>query len=373
MNRLFLFNPENDIALGMGLPRITPPRQAALLHRAGAMIPYWLGEKGDAVVVCRSDYQAAREWAAGLEMRRGLTGPYAVYDVKGDADLIPEPWGWSLDAVAQLRDAGLPQVAMERFLGRMERRRDLSHRRTAREFLSRWSEVCAPLRFPLPVEARDGETVERLVGEWGSAIVKSPWSSSGRGVFPVTRVTLRASLPRVGGIIEKQGGVMVEPLLPKLQDFAMLFDYRDGVAVFAGYSLFFNSTATNYGGNYVGPNELIATRLSRWIPSDELRRVRVATERILPSVLGDDYEGPLGVDMMVCGDDADAWIDPCVEINLRYTMGFVARGVWRKLGIEGVMAIVPKNGKVMGLNENGKEPWRLLPENDWFEFLFRPS
>lgn len=373
MNRLFLFNPENDIALGMGLPRITPPRQAALLHRAGAMIPYWLGDIGDTVVVSPADCPAANAWAADMEMQTGVIGPRAVDKVRGDAGLVPEPWGWSFDAMAQLECAGIPVEAMERLVGDMERRRDLSHRRTAREFLSQWSERFAPLRFPVPVEALDSVTVERLVGEWGNVVVKSPWSSSGRGVFPLSAVTLQASLPRINGIIEKQGGVMVEPLLPKLQDFAMLFDYRGGEAVFAGYSLFFNTTATNYGGNYVGSDELVAGRLSRWISLEELTKVREATGQLLPSVLGQDYEGPLGVDMMVCGSDADAWIDPCVEINLRYTMGFVAHGVWRKLGVEGVMAMLPKNGKVVNMNENGKEPLRLLPENDWFEFVFWPS
>ncbi len=90
----------------------------------------------------------------------------------------------------------------------------------------------------MPLEAKSVTEVEELVGEWGTAFVKSPWSSSGRGVFPVSLSTLGVSLPRVEGVIRRQGSVMVEPELPRLQDFAMLFDYAGGEARFEGYSLF---------------------------------------------------------------------------------------------------------------------------------------
>ena len=40
----------------------------------------------------------------------------------------------------------------------------------------------------------------------------------------------------------------------------------------------------------------------------------------LQSVIGDKYNGPLGIDMMVC-QEGD--IHPSVEINLRHTMGSI--------------------------------------------------
>lgn len=373
MRRVFLFNPENDIALGSGLPRFTPPHQAALLHRAGSMLPFWLGAGEDSVVVANADLREAEVWRDELRARHGIAGPSPVADLRAIGEARLSPWGWSLDAVSQFERLGIDRAwmaAMEETIGM---RRGLSHRRSSLEFLRIWRQRGNRLPYAMPLEAKSVTEVEELVGEWGTAFVKSPWSSSGRGVFPVSLSTLAVSLPRVEGVIRRQGSVMVEPELPRLQDFAMLFDYAGGEARFKGYSLFFNSTATNYGGNYVGSDDMIVDKLEQWLTRRDVEQARDEAQAILPLVLGNGYEGPLGVDMMVCGDGgSDCWIAPCVEINLRYTMGFVARGVWSKLGMEGVMSISPCGAGLVGTTEKGEEPVWLAPRNDWFDFLFRP-
>jgi hypothetical protein len=298
-----------------------------------------------------------------------------------------EPFGWSLDTIAQFERAGVPEALLQRKRSEMERHRNLSHRRSALKLLQYLDKHCFGAdrqglcagnhgfdagrhdlgddsrRRGLPVEARSLAEVEAAVGEWGEAYVKSPWSSSGRGVFPTTRETLAVSADRIQGIIKRQGSVMVEPLLPKLQDFAILFDRGE----FAGYSLFFNSTATNYAGNFVASDARILEKLSQWIPAAEVEALRKAVAAGLAEVLGDEFfNGKLGVDMMVCGTATETpWIAPCVEINLRATMGFVARGVYRKLGREGVMTITP--------NIAGQTPpagINLIPENPWFSARF---
>ena len=105
MRRLFLFNPENDIALGSGLPRITPPRQAGLLHRAGAMLPFWLGEEGDSVIVAPEDLTAATAWRKEIAEITGVTGPWPVAECSPGEELTPSPWGWSRDAAWQFMKA----------------------------------------------------------------------------------------------------------------------------------------------------------------------------------------------------------------------------------------------------------------------------
>lgn len=368
MRRLFLFNPENDIALGSGLPRITPPRQAGLLHRAGAMLPFWLGEEGDSVIVAPEDLTAATAWRKEIVKITGVTGPCPVAGCSPGEELTLSPWGWSRDAAWQFVKAGVKEESIEQIMADMDVRRDLSHRKSALRFLDCWVRRGNRLPFTMPRVAFSAEDVMRFVETVGTAVVKSPWSSSGRGVFPVSSSTVAASLSRIVGIIRRQGSVVMEPMLPKSQDFAMLFYYKDGIVRFEGYSLFFNSTDTNYGGNYIGSDDMIMEKLTRLVPRDYVESVRNEVMEILPMVLGDGYEGPLGVDMMVCGDEEAAyWIDPCVEINLRYTMGFVAKGVWKKLGREGVMSIAPVGAAGI---KKGERPVMLAPRNDWFDFLF---
>lgn len=373
MKQLFLFNPENDIALGLGLPHITPPRQAALLHKAGAMLPFWLGNINDSILIDSYDITLANKWRNELIADIGISGPSPISQISTNENFTLCPWGWSCDAIAQFRKFGINEITFTQLKETMPIRRELSHRRTALHFLTQWSHNIKPLNFPLPTEAKSAQDITSFLNDNDNAILKSPWSSSGRGVFPISKSTLPASLPRIDGIIRNQGSIIIEPLLPKIQDFAMLFNYNNGFADFAGYSLFFNSTSTNYGGNFVASDETILKKLSQWIPSSEMEATRDLVANTLAKVLGNNYSGPLGIDMMVCGKDGNTWLDPCVEINLRYTMGFVAKGVFTKLGKEGVMSISPKNSKPLSHKKEGDKPIRLVPKNDWFDFIFYPN
>lgn len=370
MKHLFLFNPENDIALGLGLPHITPPRQATLLHKAGAMLPFWLGNINDSILVNSCDIVKANEWRNELIANTGISGPTPISQVNTNENYSLLPWGWSFDAISQFKKFGIEDNAFAHLQEIMPTRRALSHRRTALRFLTQWSNKISPLNFPLPIETKSPEEVTKYLSDNGSSILKSPWSSSGRGVFPITNSTLLSSLPRINGIIKNQGSIIVEPLLPKIQDFAMLFNYSNGSAHFAGYSLFFNSTSTNYGGNFVASDESILKRLSQWITPYKIEETKNLVSETLAEVLGDNYNGPLGVDMMICGEDGNAWLNPCIEINLRYTMGFIAKGVFTKLGTEGVMSISPTNDRQLSNKKEGDKSIRLVPKNDWFDFIF---
>lgn len=370
MRRLFLFNPENDIALGLGLKRITPPRQAMLLHDAGAMLPFWLGDVDDYVLVDDGGLDNARKWVDGLP----VAGPVPV-----SSGCLPDisqlcPWGWSLDACSQFEKAGVGDELMRGYIARMERYRRLSHRVTSLRMLRLLRDMGVDIPDVMPVEAVSVTQVEEYVKEHGAAFLKSPWSSSGRGVFPVSAGSYEMSMSRVEGIINRQGSVMVEPFLTKIQDFAMLFEYDGGATVtdtptagFAGYSLFFNSTMTNYGGNLVASDDEILGRLSMFVRREDIERLRVLVGECLEILLGDGYSGQLGVDMMIYGSDGERpRIAPCIELNLRTTMGFVARGVYKKLGGTGLMSVSPKRG---GAVVDGA--FRLTPENQWFDFSFR--
>lgn len=58
--------------------------------------------------------------------------------------------------------------------------------------------------------------------------------------------------------------------------------------------------------------------------ADGLDEVATALPPILESIIGTDYDGPLGIDMMTVNGDGYT-LAPAVELNLRMTMGHVAR------------------------------------------------
>ena len=197
----------------------------------------------------------------------------------------------------------------------------------------------------------------------GKVFIKSPWSSSGRGVFPADDRTMTSALVRSAGIIASQGSVMVEKALDKVADFAMLFTVVGAYAQFAGYS-FFRSDAD------------ILREVGMHIEESRIEQLKDTLLNVLPDILGKEYTGPVGIDMMVFrGEDGQLRINPCVEINLRYTMGFVARGIYRHSGRTGWMTMRPKTAlesrAVSGSTETGEGPtFSLVPPNPWFDIIF---
>lgn len=372
MNRLFLFNPENDIALARDAQRFTPPRQAALLHRAGCALPFWLADPGDYILVPEDSVENVSIWMESM----GLKGATAVSSAKGLDIAGLAPWGWSRDTVSQFLKAGVDSRLLAPICDMMPRHRALSHRRTALALLEALRLKGVEIGYPLPIEACCGDEIMEYASLNGKVFIKSPWSSSGRGVFPADDRTMASALVRSAGIIASQGSVMVEKALDKVADFAMLFTVVGAYAQFAGYSFFRNSTDTNYGGNFVTSDADILREVGMYIEESRIEQLKDILLNVLPDILGKEYTGPIGIDMMVFrGEDGQLRINPCVEINLRYTMGFVARGIYHRLGRTGWMTMRPKTAlesrAVSGSTETGEEPtFSLVPPNPWFDIIF---
>lgn len=343
MSEIRLFNPENDIMLQWPAERTissahTLSANVEALRRAGAMLPVWWSTPGDAVVVSAADRTHSQKW---LDEMSALFPQLSHVAIASDADAGKPgaPWGWSGDAARRLINAGAecPSIAQ------LERMRMLSHRRTSRmvmEYLKQHSAIPLPT---LPVEATtEAEAQIATAASPGGFYIKSPWSSSGRGVAQFDTMSDKA-LQRIRGIIRHQGSVMIEQALDGRQDFAMLYHIADGKAHWKGYSLFFNSRSS-YSGNLLCDDATIEHRLvSAGADRATLVAIRDCIECALSEIIGRDYTGWLGVDMLI---DRDGMIAPCIEVNLRMTMGVVAHFLAERIlapGTEATYSVEPRS------------------------------
>lgn len=324
--KLHLFNPENDLALAAGTANFTPPKNVTAFRDALAALPAWLADDGDNIVAPGLDPR----WLESKGLNVGLE-PVGT----------PAPWGWSACAVARFRALGITGPFPD-----TDAIRRLSHRRTA--LLLRRA-LDGRLPYPLPAEPVEITDIAMLPGGTNDFFMKAPWSCSGRGVVDCSGMSAAAIRSRAAGTIRRQGSVMLEQRLAKVRDFAMLFTARDGRVTYRGLSLFFNTSATAYGGNIVAPEEELAAELD--VPY--LAETADAVAGALTGIIGSDYEGPLGVDMMLHGPGR--LICPTVEVNLRCTMGFVALALQRRFG-RGRLAVTPAaatftrpDGTIIGL------------------------
>ncbi len=334
MKHLWLFYPENDIALAHDLANFTAPPAAVKLRLAGEMLPLWMAASGDAILCSGVD----AKWLGNIQQQFGIeAGPWD-HDA---GDVCPTPWGWSKAARKFFLENGVSADALPDD-DTLSRYRQLSHRRTAAA-LSRALQEHLPFTiWPAATEVGNIEQLEAELANHSSAVVKSPWSSSGRGVLFANTDNREQVMRQAAGMIRRQGSVMVERCARRLTDFAMLFNMSCGECLTAGLSLFLTDRNGSYCGNFVGSQEEIANRISSYIPREKLDAIAKALPSILQDLLS-GYEGPVGVDMLVAEDDDGAIIHPAVEINLRYTMGFVALALEKYVAAPAIFKVVTGN------------------------------
>lgn len=322
--RLLLFNPENDLALAADERNFTPPAGALRLHEAGALLPALWAREGDLIVAPVSAADALEE----IRRRFGVHGAIATPELAAQATEAL-PWGWSLDAARQLMAAGAPEsvIPSDRQLALWRR---LSHRATSVEINRRVAELCPSI--PLPPEAVVTDSADEVVAlcqaDRGS-YVKSPWSSSGRGVFCAEAMAPSQLRRQAEGIIRRQGSVIVEHGLDNLLDFALLFDLRHGAVASRAYSVFHTFKRAAYGGNIVAPQSYLRSMVVDLAGERLLGLVEEAVTVAVGEIIAPHYNGPIGVDMMVCRYHGQLMVAPCIEVNLRMTMGMTAVAISR--------------------------------------------
>lgn len=317
--RLLLFNPENDLALASGDSHYTPPASALAMARDMQDFPMLWAEADDVILRRDGSVVDAQGALVATSLSQVATSIVAVF-----------PWGWSPLLVRQLHDAGIPGVLLPS-AAQMEAYRAWSSRQTSVHLLARlrqeWSDAFASdgALFGESVWCVTEAQVRAAHQNYGRSMFKAPWSGSGRGVRPVkTTAMSMKDVAWVQSVFQRQGGVEVEPLYNRRQDFAMEFWSDGGHVSYEGLSVFGTTAGGVYQGNLVASEAEKEAYLGQYIAPE---RLHILSERLVQLLSSAQtplwYTGPIGVDMMVVGDSRFK-IHPLVEINLRTTMGWVA-------------------------------------------------
>lgn len=333
--KLHILNPEHDIALASGLANFTAPHAGRQLrHDLGFLPALWAGE--DDIVVAEDVELATRSWnklkhklsaIRRMEGRtkedRGTCQFVSVKQLAGKAITEIDPWGWDSALCALLLRRGVRQELLHTEEQLAEVRR-LSHRRTAAQLLPLLQQEGTVGEM---FECHTAEEVEPLLQRYGQLVLKAPWSSSGRGLrfLSLERTPFSQHAGWFRNHVAAQECVMVEPFYRKIKDFGMEF-YADGEGHidYCGLS-FFHTENGAYTGNILATEAMKTAMLARYVNPELLNSVKKNICKQLESLFGHQYRGPFGVDMMVVANsDHQFLLHPCVEINLRRTMGHVA-------------------------------------------------
>lgn len=335
--KLYLFNPDTELALAVGKSHYLPPRSIGRMAADLALLPLWYADAG-AIVLLRSEAEAAFL----QQMQRLFDIPVeGVSERLLPNTLQPLPWGWNLSLRRHCQELGISESSLPS-VEEVERHRDLSSRQAAVEWLSLIGRglpgCCGEATVLQSVEA-----CAAYAARCPHCLFKQPWSSSGKGLR-WSRGTFGVEDARwCGRAIATQGCVVASPLYNKVCDLAMEFRRQAGGGVeFTGYSLF----ETNGRGAYLG-NRLLAgecaaeTHLQQWVSVELLHEVRRRWMELLARI-DDPCMDYVGVDMMVCRTAEGYRLHPCIEVNLRMNMGVLACLFARRYlaeGSEGILRI----------------------------------
>lgn len=329
---LHIFNPEHEHAMAADIWNFTPPHAAREVRSRWSYLPALWAEDGDVVIV--DDIQAAQNAYRKLKLRRrpeiAFTTLKELHGLLAEREVTEvEPWGWDKTIKRALIRAGVPETAMPDDAA-IERIRALSNRSTAVEMLAwlRQSDREGWLTGHADT-CHDMAEVEQFIGQHGDVVLKAPWSCSGRGVRYVTTDTFTDNVRKwTDRTLRLQHTVVAEVKCHKVLDFAVEFMAgRDGTVGVMGLSLF-DTVNGAYKGNLVVSEQEKRERVGRYIPMERLDEVTGQIARFLGPKLAETYHGPFGVDMMVVDGSL---LNPCVEINLRRTMGHVALAKYERL------------------------------------------
>ena len=317
--KLLVFNPEHDLALAANLSNFTAPHAGRQLRTDLGYIPAVWAATDDRVLV--ENVEDAERRFLRL-MRRPFSRFIDKDQIRRYDFSAVDVWGWDLAIRSSLLrwgvDAGLMPTVTQ-----IDAIRQLSHRRYAMQLLN---SLQMPGTIGDACETNQIETIADRLQSGEHLVVKAPWSSSGRGVRFMDGIMNIYDSGWLRHVIEKQGSVMVEPYYNKVKDFGMEFlsDGRGAVS-YVGLSLFQTSNGA-YTGNILADDEEKEAMISRYIPVDLLKTVQGKICDFMGVLLKDRYVGAFGIDMMVVRrEDGDGFLlHPCVEINLRRTMGHVA-------------------------------------------------
>lgn len=327
--RLYIFNPEHDLALASGEAHYMAPASARRMAAELALLPVWYAEEGSAVLAPSAynlDY--LRKMQEMLDVRvRLVTEP----ELASVADWDIRPWGWDAALCRRLSGLGVDGALLPS-AEQMGRWREYSHRSAAVSLLPelRMNDCFCGESYYL----KTVEEWRHFVEGRESCLLKAPLSGSGKGLNWCKGVFTPFISGWCGRVAASQGGVVAEPVYDRVEDFAMEF-YSDGAGAvaFAGYSLFDTGRSGMYEGNRLLSDEAIRERLSRYVPTKALTDLEGRLRERLVRWAGGVYRGYLGVDMMVCrfpeeDGKPEFRIHPCVEINLRMNMGVMARRLY---------------------------------------------
>ena len=333
-----LYNPTCEYAVANGNPNWQPNRILQKMEFDLSALPMFFAKQEDYVLV---DRIPSVEFIATLKkIHIEIPNFILKKEALKNQDFVKlsknelRPWGWS-PAVHKfftpIKESCAEEYKKSPVYNWGNEHREITSRKFAVEILKHLQETIKAdyILNPnlTPIICHNQNEIGTAIKKWGKVMIKAPWSSSGRGLQPITKTPVHPKVwEKLLGIIKEQGFAIAEPYLNKVLDLAFLFEIKKGKVQFKGISYFYTNNKGQYEGNYLNGLPLnMENRIVEFtnFVVGEIRQPII--NEIENSDLSKYYEGVFGIDMLIYNDEKGTLkINPCLEINVRHTMGMIA-------------------------------------------------
>ena len=330
---IYFFNPTCEYAVANGNASWQPNKLLQKMESDLSTLPLWFAKPADFVLTDKIPSSEFIDLLKKLNVK-----PPGFIQKKSFSTNTPInkllPWGWSpavhqfLSPLKNSCSAGFKESPVFNW---QPGYRNFYSRKFARtvltELISAYPDSSFISEKYLPEIVTTKKEFKTAINKWGKIIAKAPWSSSGRGLQPVTKTPVHEKVwEKLMGIVNDQGFAIAEPFLNKVFDLAFQFQLKKGKVTYLGTSYF----TTDKKGQYTGNN---LNGLPTGIEKDVAEFVNLIPEKIINPLikivesteLAKNYEGFFGVDTLIFRDkNEELRINPCLEINVKQTMGLLS-------------------------------------------------
>jgi hypothetical protein len=304
------FNPGHEMAVLNASPYYRLPESIRKMQDDLALLPAWYAAPGDYVMLpddYRSGMPDLTSETVNQEVALWGISPQSVYFF----EKLNKQYGlkWKI-----------PEWKTEY--------RSLGSRLTSQKVLASLMDAVPEIeKTILPDLFSRIEDIEDFVSQTtGRQVLKSPYSSSGRGLVWLPPGSLaRSEKQIISGMLKKQSQVSLEKALDNQFDFSMHFEITPKTETrFIGYSVFQTNAKGAYECSLLANQKILEGQITSFISIDLLLEIKSALTGILQKLYAPYYNGNIGVDMLIYRSGGQYKLHPCIEVNMRKSMGYLA-------------------------------------------------
>jgi len=344
------------------------------MQRELAFLPAWYADNSDFVL---TENPLPSDFISNLQVFKNIPQAIRLSDFTENKSILSNQsvnlWGISPSSVHLFEKLNKQFNLDLKIPAWKEEYRQLGNRLNSQKVLSEIIHSIPEIETNiLPVFHSDLDAIEQYhIQSKNKQIVKSPFSSSGRGLvwLPPGEIA-RSEKQIISGMLKKQSKVSIEMALEKQLDFSMHFQTTSQKEVqFLGFSIFKTNTKGAYEKSFLAAQSELEKQITLYVNKELLYSVRDKLISIIEETYLPYYCGNIGVDMLIYKSENQYKLNPCIEINMRKSMGYLALELQKKflhptsLG-EFYIDYNSNSNEIYQKHENWTKQFPLLMENN---------